>query len=295
MSSVLTLRLAGPLQAWGSSARFTRRTTESAPTKSGVVGLLASALGRPRRSDLSDLAALRFGVRIDQPGARVRDFQTAHHPETGKSMPVSERFYLSDAVFVAAVEGDAELLVRLRDAVRAPVFLPFLGRRSCPPSGPIDLGLHEDVEVSEALAAETWQASDWYQRQRSEEETVELTALLEGVPGDGPAEGSLRDQPVSFDPAHRRYALRSVVSEPVRVRNPRHRPDRRPARTRRPVTPPAHDPTAALTSAVDEGTPGGRAVPQAMADAATVDPASADPASGDRSPGEQEQPGTEGF
>ncbi|MCX5398423.1 type I-E CRISPR-associated protein Cas5/CasD [Streptomyces sp. NBC_00102] len=250
MSSVLTLRLAGPLQAWGSSARFARRTTESAPTKSGVIGLLASALGRPRHSDLSDLAALRFGVRIDQPGSRVRDFQTAHHPDTEKSMPVSERFYLSDAVFVAAVAGDAELLVRLRDAVRAPVFLPFLGRRSCPPSGPIDLGLHEDVRVVEALAAEEWQASAWYQRRWAAEATVELTALLEGEPGDGPGEGSLRDQPISFDPAHRRYGLRTVVSAPVRVRNPWHRPDGRPAKNRRPATLPPHDPTASLTGAV---------------------------------------------
>lgn len=90
--SVLLLRLAGPLQAWGSAARFARRTTESAPTKSGVIGLLAAAQGRPREADLSDLAALRFGVRIDQPGTRVRDFQTAHHQVTGRAMPVSERF-----------------------------------------------------------------------------------------------------------------------------------------------------------------------------------------------------------
>ncbi|HLU98199.1 MAG TPA: CRISPR-associated protein Cas5, partial [Thermobifida alba] len=38
--SVLALLLAGPLQAWGASARFARRTTEHAPTKSGVIGLL---------------------------------------------------------------------------------------------------------------------------------------------------------------------------------------------------------------------------------------------------------------
>lgn len=101
--SVLTLRLAGPLQSWGSSARFARRTTETAPTKSGVVGMLAAALGRDRTADLSDLAALGFAVRIDQSGTRVRDFQTAHHADTDKAMPVSERFYLADAVFVAAV------------------------------------------------------------------------------------------------------------------------------------------------------------------------------------------------
>ena len=46
MSEVLVLRLAGPLQSWGSSSRFTRRSTEAFPTKSGIVGLLAAAQGR---------------------------------------------------------------------------------------------------------------------------------------------------------------------------------------------------------------------------------------------------------
>ena len=57
--TVLLLRLAGPLQSWGSSARFVRRTTENAPTKSGVIGLLAAAQGRDRDADVSELALER--------------------------------------------------------------------------------------------------------------------------------------------------------------------------------------------------------------------------------------------
>ncbi|OKK24257.1 CRISPR-associated protein Cas5 [Streptomyces sp. CB02488] len=241
---VLTLRLAGPLQAWGSSARFSRRTTDSAPTKSGVVGLLAAALGRPRDSDVSDLAALRFGVRIDQPGTRVRDFQTAHHDDTGKSMPVSERFYLADAVFVAGLEGDEDLLVHLLAAVRNPVFLPFLGRRSCPPSRNIDLGLHPGAELAATLAAHEWQASDWYCRRRRKDESVDLTVLLEAGPDDDGAEGpgdAVRDQPISFDPRHRRYGLRGVLARTVTVSNPR--ADRRNER----AALASHDPVGHLT------------------------------------------------
>ncbi|MHC5902799.1 type I-E CRISPR-associated protein Cas5/CasD [Streptomyces sp. S6] len=210
-TAVLLLRLAGPLQSWGSSARFARRSTENAPTKSGVLGLLASAEGRPRGADLSDLTALRFGVRIDQPGARLRDFHTAHHADTGKSMPLSERFYLADAVFVAGVEGDPELLRRLYDAVRAPRFLPFLGRRSCPPSLPLDLGPPlPDTDLEEALRAAPWQASPWH-RKRAGREPGPLDLLLDCPPADVP-HLSLRDTPVSFDPRHRQYALRGVVT-----------------------------------------------------------------------------------
>ena len=38
--AVLLLRLAAPLQAWGSNSKFIIRNTEREPTKSGVVGML---------------------------------------------------------------------------------------------------------------------------------------------------------------------------------------------------------------------------------------------------------------
>ncbi|MEV7002961.1 type I-E CRISPR-associated protein Cas5/CasD [Streptomyces sp. NPDC093982] len=219
--SVLTLRLAGPLQAWGASARFARRTTESAPTKSGVIGMLAAAQGLQRGHDatLAQLARLRFGVRIDQPGTRVRDYQTAQHQDTGKLMPVSERYYLADAVFVAAVEGEDTLLDELDAALRAPVYAPYLGRRSCPPAQPVRLGLQRSSDLAQALREELWQASAWYRRQRRREATVPLSVLREALPHEDGAD-LLRDQPVSFAAEFRRHALRALVTESVYAHNP---------------------------------------------------------------------------
>ncbi|MFF8810910.1 type I-E CRISPR-associated protein Cas5/CasD [Streptomyces pactum] len=241
--TVLMLRLAGPLQAWGSAARFVRRTTEHAPTKSGVLGLLAAAQGRPRGADLSDLAALRFGVRIDQPGSRVRDFHTAHHADSGRAMPLSERYYLADAVFVAGVEGEEELVRRLHAAVRAPRFLPYLGRRSCPPARPLLFeGSLSDRPLEDALRGVPWQASRWYVRQlartgpdgRTKTAPEELDLLLDCPPGEEP-DFSLRDTPVTFDPRHRQYAVRGVRTSHVHA--------------------PAHDPTAHLRPAASPGRP----------------------------------------
>lgn len=232
--SVLPLVLAGPLQSWGSASRFARRTTENAPTKSGVVGLLAAALGRERTADPTDLAALRFGVRIDQPGVRVRDYQTARHLVTDVSMPVSERFYLADAVFVAAVEGDDELVGALYDAVRSPVFLPYLGRRSCPPSRPLDLGEPVPGPLEDVLRGLPWQAAPWFRRSKRATPDIALTVLLD-APG-GTDGDLLRDLPVSFDPRHRRYALRAVTADSVTVRDPDARRERIPD----------HDPLPAL-------------------------------------------------
>ena len=76
--STLLLRLAAPLQSWGIDSRFDTRRTERLPSKSGVIGLIAAALGLRRDADLSELCALRFGVRVDRDGERLRDFHTAH-------------------------------------------------------------------------------------------------------------------------------------------------------------------------------------------------------------------------
>ncbi|MFJ2028387.1 type I-E CRISPR-associated protein Cas5/CasD [Streptosporangium sp. NPDC087985] len=232
--SVLLMQLAGPLQSWGASSRFARRSTESAPTKSGVIGLLAAALGRLRSDDLGDLTTLRFGVRVDQRGTLLRDFHTAHHFASGEALPVSERFYLADAVFVTAVEGERELIDSLHQALRAPVFLPYLGRRSCPPSRPVDLGVHHERTLEQALEREQWRAARWYQRRHRNEPQIDLEVLVEATAADGPVD-SLRDQPVSFDPLHRRYALRGVRHARVKVRNLAGRPD--------------HDPTSVLGGA----------------------------------------------
>lgn len=216
--STLLLRLAGPMQSWGDASRFTRRSTRHEPTKSGVLGLLAAAQGRRRTDPIEDLVRLRFGVRIDQPGQLVRDFHTAHRPD-GSSMPLSVRYYLSDAIFVAGVEGDRQLLESLDDALRAPTFPLYLGRRACPPSGKLSLGL-VDSNLEQALREFSWCASTWYRRMRPT--TVSLPLLLDAAPGiSGDVDTEVvRDVPVSFDPVRREYGWRDVArAEPVAIQN----------------------------------------------------------------------------
>jgi len=135
--TVLLMKLCGPLQAWGERSRFVRRETATEPTKSGVIGLVAAASGRRRTDPIEDLAGLVFGVRVDQPGSLVRDFQTAHSLDGSRVMPLSTRYYLSDAVFLAALQGPPALLEGVADLIRKPTFPLYLGRRSCPPAEPI--------------------------------------------------------------------------------------------------------------------------------------------------------------
>ena len=69
--ATLLLRLAAPLQSWGADSKFETRKTNREPTKSGVIGLLAAALGL-RRDDAAGLArlnGLHFAVRADREGS----------------------------------------------------------------------------------------------------------------------------------------------------------------------------------------------------------------------------------
>ena len=141
--ATLLLRLAAPLQSWGSDSKFETRKTDREPTKSGVVGLLAAALGL-RRDDTEGLArlnGLRFAVRADQEGSLLVDFHTAKSRDTSY---VTYRHYLQDAVFLAGLEsGDEALLRELEAALRHPVCPLYLGRRSCPPTLPLCLGIRQ--------------------------------------------------------------------------------------------------------------------------------------------------------
>ena len=217
--STLLLRLAGPLQAWGTESRFNTRQTGTLPSKSGVIGLLAAALGRRRDSDLTDLRQLRFGVRSDCQGTLLRDYQIVRIPDKKDETNVTERYYLEDAVFLAGLESeDVGFLRTLEAALRAPVWAPFLGRRSCPPTQPLVLGIREK-SLYKALCDEPWRASDWQKKKWQWQHKFQSNAkpnLSIFLDAEAEAEGeeygraAVQDKPVSFDPKERIFEFRIV-------------------------------------------------------------------------------------
>lgn len=90
----LVLRAAGPFQAWGVRGAFGHRDTLPHPSKAGIVGLLAAALGRDRTDPIDDLASVTVHVRLDRPGIPLTDFRTVgggtHHLTPRDQLVVSE-------------------------------------------------------------------------------------------------------------------------------------------------------------------------------------------------------------
>ena len=227
--SVLLLRLAGPLQSWGTSSHFSRRSTSPQPTKSAVLGMIAAAEGRRRTDPIEDLLDIRFGVRIDQPGQVLRDFHTVSRPEgalptaggghrSRDTNLLTRRSYLSDAVFVVGLESEPERLRAIEHAMRHPRFHLYLGRRSCPPAVPLVLGIRED-RLEEVLESEPWQAGPHWRR-RFDEPAVQLEILVDAAGSDGTPTEGFQDAPVSFDPKSRAHSWRQVRRYTAVVPNP---------------------------------------------------------------------------
>lgn len=205
--STLLLRLAAPMQAWGVDAKFDRRGTLRVPTKSGVIGMVAAALGRRRNENVADLLAMRFGVRIDREGELLRDYHTA---KSDKSAYVTTRYYLADAVFLVGLEGDEELLKKIECALCKPAFPLFLGRRSCPPEGRVSLGLRQNKTLFDALSEEPRLTGNQALGSQRKQTRIVMDA-------DENDQNVLfqRDLPFSFSQAHRRYEFRRVSEKEI--------------------------------------------------------------------------------
>ncbi len=148
MTRAIPLRLEGPMQAWGGPVAGDDRPTLRAPTKSGVLGIVAGAMGIDR-AEAEHIRSLhkRFAlvVRVDFPGVAGLDFQTVMKVpnadfELRNDPVVSRREYLYDAAFTVLLVERAvvdEVLEEIAERLRYPKYLPFLGRRACPPAVPM--------------------------------------------------------------------------------------------------------------------------------------------------------------
>lgn len=202
--NTLLLRLIAPMQSWGVQSRYDPRDTGREPSKSGVIGLLCAALGRPRGESVADLASLRMGVRVDREGMLMWDYQTIK----AEKPVVSQRAYLSGAAFLVGLEGELVLLQALQHALQHPVWSLYLGRKSFPPAEPVWLpdGLRAGEDLVTALVNQPRLVP------AADDEDLRLRLVLEDAKN---GELVIADNPISFQTRH--YANRRVRMEFVEI------------------------------------------------------------------------------
>jgi len=153
----LALLLDGPMQSWGHVSRFERRTTALHPTRSGVIGLIAAALGINKHGPDEAEQIARFA------SLNVTTVLLPHHDRSGAELPIRRledyhtvtgirrasgkvdkdataqtyRHYLLDARFGVLLEGAEDLLEEIAAALRNPRWGVFLGRKCCLPANPL--------------------------------------------------------------------------------------------------------------------------------------------------------------
>lgn len=234
----LLLWFEAPLQSWGSDSKFGRRDTQIFPTKSGVLGLVCSALGAggEQRELLSEFAALSQTVisfaRFKQTGEHtvkqereplLRDFHmvgsgydkqdpwaTMLTPKTSEGKPavgggskMTYRYYLQDAAFAVAIEVPIERVDAIALALQNPAWSIYLGRKNCTPTDLVFRGKYdteaEALESAKSIALQKDRREDFRVIQGLlNEEEADEVFTLNDVPVQFGEDKRYRDRQVSL-------------------------------------------------------------------------------------------------
>lgn len=240
------LRLDGPMQAWGSSiSHAILRDTYDVPSRSGVLGIVCSAMGLDNEAadeHLAVLSHLSMGVRVDRRGVKMSDYHTsgaeagAQHQGTKNSPPPgvgmlaadgsikknshgyetlqSWRSYLFDASFLVALMGDPSTIRSISKGLQKPCGPLFLGRRCCTPSMDVFAGESDShTSILEALSSVPWRPrNSSVDLPDGPVENIDLDVVMETTVAEGLP---VRDVPISF--SHRRFGSRWVTKRTVNV------------------------------------------------------------------------------
>lgn len=220
------------LQSWGHDSKFGRRDTLNFPTKSGVLGLVCSALGAGGEqcdllNDFSSLnmEVISFKKTTSKGQSREREplmcdfqmvgggyddsdpWQTMLIPKTsdGKKATNSPgtkmtfRYYLQDAVFAVILETPINNAAEVAQALKTPHWDIYLGRKTCIPNEIIFQGQFSSVDEAKKKALDIAQ----------QKQLLVDFNVLQGYHDKGEIL-TLNDVPVQFG-VHKKYRDRQVT------------------------------------------------------------------------------------
>lgn len=217
----LALYLRAPSQSWGASSKFGDRGTLDAPTRSGLLGLLAAACGVDKNDAVRDrewlvrAAKLSMTVLAFRRGDRMTDYHTVGArydkdnpwqkrmiPTTADGKPrgtdITHRDYLADSIFGVVFSGDEALLEEMGAGLADPVWGVWLGRKSCIPTEPIFVGVFDSESAArEALAKRFRGSLERSGGKIAGDDSADVAFSVFEAPS-GEEDETLLDVPVSF-------------------------------------------------------------------------------------------------
>lgn len=228
----LALYLRAPLQSWGAASKFGDRGTLDAPTRSGLLGMLAAACGIDKNDETRDrewlarAASLSFAVVSFRRGDRMTDYHTVGArynrddawqrrmiPTTADGKPrgtdLTHRDYLTDSVFGVVLSDDDGMIAEIASGLANPVWGVWFGRKSCIPTEPILVGIFESDETAKNAIMDRFRKS--LERGNGKVAGLEGDAIAFSIV-EAPAaeaEESVLDVPVSF--ARREFHARRIA------------------------------------------------------------------------------------
>ena len=233
----LALYLRAPLQSWGASSKFGDRGTIDAPTRSGLLGLIAAACGIDKNDEARDrewlarAAKLSLIVLAFRRGDRMTDYHTVgarydkDDPWQKRMIPTkaedgkpkdypteTHRDYLTDSVFGVVLAGDDALVGEMSVGLANPVWGVWLGRESCVPTEPILVGVFDSDEAArkalDARLRASLERGGGKVAGKRDDEAVKFE-LVEAAADE--ADETLLDVPVSFN--RREFHARRIRRE----------------------------------------------------------------------------------
>jgi CRISPR system Cascade subunit CasD len=230
---LLVFTLAAPLASFGDVAPGERRVSASRPGRSGLIGLIAAALG-VKRDDPRQLAlaqSLAFAVRVDRSGGVMVDYHTTQTAPARKGRRfstrrqelevadvgtiLSQREYRMDSAFtvaVLAVNSTPFTLEQIAAALAKPHFILSAGRKACPLGLPPSARVIASPTLAEAFTA--------YDAAEASNERHALRHRMGMLPRSGVSECD-----VAFEPVFAKHGL--VVSNSMRTETRRDDPSSR--------------------------------------------------------------------
>ena len=168
-SKKLKLVCSAMLQSWRiRSLGPSQRYTELAPTKSGIIGMIACALGYERNDKRIDVLTNSTELYLDVKNSgsilesatinsidTLIDYQTVMDKEKGMPTANGGRLYAATLIdkeylvgrrFVLYLISDEETLNKIQAALKAPVWQYYLGSKCCIPAEPVSQGISEIKE-----------------------------------------------------------------------------------------------------------------------------------------------------